>query len=317
MLREKMVGLSERAVLQELKKNPIHQQMTIKFRNKAPMKPITSHSIMDRIQIDLIDKSNDPAQCGRKRYRYILTVLDVCSRYIWLRPLEKKSSKLVTTELKKIFENYGNPAKVQHDQGSEFRGLLSHYLQQQGIKQIRSSPYHPESQGKVERTHRELKAMIKYDKLTGSKLKWHAMLEKYARILNDRKKPILGHQSPFQVFFGRSRQASAREKKFTPTQRLNIARKATKKLNERLIKRQLHKLKLPYFTKGDRVLCKIPSKISRVTSQLIFGEGIITEVNQKTYKYKVKYTTTDNAHALRTGFIFKTSWTLSKLRKNN
>ena len=33
-------------------------------------------------------------------YRYVLSIMDVFSRFIWLRPLARKTSKVVAAELK-------------------------------------------------------------------------------------------------------------------------------------------------------------------------------------------------------------------------
>ena len=80
-------------------------------------------------------------------------MLDVFSRYTWLRPLTRKSSKNVAKELKAIFDTFGNPKIVQNDRGTEFKQDVSRLLKVRDIRQIFSSPYLPESQRKLERSH--------------------------------------------------------------------------------------------------------------------------------------------------------------------
>ena len=50
--------------------------------------------------------------------RYVLLVIDVFSRFLWLRPLESKSSQVIANELVCIYMEYGSPEIIQCDQGT-------------------------------------------------------------------------------------------------------------------------------------------------------------------------------------------------------
>lgn len=50
------------------------------------------------------------------RRRHILTVIDVLSRYEWLRPLKGHSAE-VARHLEHICNEHGTPKVTQHDQG--------------------------------------------------------------------------------------------------------------------------------------------------------------------------------------------------------
>ena len=82
LLRKKYTGLSQPTILKELENNPTNKLMKLKFTNKAPIRPIVSTSVMDRIQIDLVDRSKSPSTVNGKTYRYILSVIDNFSRYV-------------------------------------------------------------------------------------------------------------------------------------------------------------------------------------------------------------------------------------------
>lgn len=57
---------------------------------------------------------------------------------------------------------FGLPKCIQTDKGTNFTStLFNQVLQQLNIKHITSSPYHPESQGALERFHQSLKTMLK------------------------------------------------------------------------------------------------------------------------------------------------------------
>ena len=77
-------------------------------------------------------------------------------------PLRKISAKTIVKALIKMFTLVGLPKSIQSDRGSNFMsGLFQQVMDELGIKQYRSSAYHPESQGALERFHQTLKNMIR------------------------------------------------------------------------------------------------------------------------------------------------------------
>ena len=77
-------------------------------------------------------------------------------------PLRNIKTKTIVRALVKFFTCVGLPKSVQSDQGSNFMsGIFQQVMHELGIKQYRSTAYHPESQGAFERFHRTLKNMIK------------------------------------------------------------------------------------------------------------------------------------------------------------
>lgn len=110
------------------------------------------------------------------------------SRFTWLRPLTDKRSLSVSRELTRIFDTFGDPKIVQHDQGSKFRKHVAILLEKRGIKDISNRPYHPQSQGKVERMHRSLKSKMNYDSIVSKQgTNWAKDLPKYEVALNKKE----------------------------------------------------------------------------------------------------------------------------------
>ena len=64
-------------------------------------------------------KSQQVEYQGRK-YRYVLSILDVFSRCHWLAPLTLKHAANVMIELKKIYDVHRTPENLQSDKGKEF-----------------------------------------------------------------------------------------------------------------------------------------------------------------------------------------------------
>ena len=106
------------------------------------------------------------AKLHGKTFRYILTVQDVFSRYVWLRPLTGKGSKQVPKELRELYCEVGPPKVLQRVNGGEFKKAVEQLCRKLEVKIIRSSPYHPQSQGKVERSHRTLRRTLDLRRMT-------------------------------------------------------------------------------------------------------------------------------------------------------
>ena len=77
-------------------------------------------------------------------------------------PLRNIKTKSIVKALINFFTFVGLPKSVQSDQGSNFTsGIFQQVMHELGINQYRSSAYHPESQGALERFHQTLKNMIR------------------------------------------------------------------------------------------------------------------------------------------------------------
>ena len=77
--------------------------------------------------------------------------------------LQPKHSRRVKSELKKIFDQHGNPRTLQSDRGKKFYGEVKTFCEKRKIEITKSRPYHPQSQGKVEQSHRSVRKKIAYD----------------------------------------------------------------------------------------------------------------------------------------------------------
>jgi hypothetical protein len=115
------------------------------------------HGIDDTWQIDLIDmiKHKDL----NNGYAYILTCIDVFSKYGWAVPIKTKEAVSALDAMKKILNQKRKPKKIHSDKGTEFvNALVQKYLVENKIKF-----YTTESDTKacvVERFNRTLKNKI-------------------------------------------------------------------------------------------------------------------------------------------------------------
>jgi len=91
-------------------------------RRRFPTNRVIVSGIDSQFQADLVDltslsKYNDG-------YKFLLTCIDIFSKYAWAIPIKSKSAKDIYDGLVKIFESGRIPKKFQTDKGTEFLNRL-------------------------------------------------------------------------------------------------------------------------------------------------------------------------------------------------
>jgi len=96
-----------------------------------------------------------------------LTILDDHSRFsMCIAACANEQRDTVQEHLIRVFRRYGLPLRITMDNGSPWGDqtgvytALEVWLMGQGIKVGHSRPYHPQTQGKLERFHRSLKSEV-------------------------------------------------------------------------------------------------------------------------------------------------------------
>lgn len=123
--------------------------------------PISSYKLIDErfqhINIDLVG----PLQPSNG-YRYCFTIIDRFTRWAEAIPIEDiKATTVAQALIKEWISRFGIPARITSDQGKQFEAELFRELNQiLGIEHLRTTSYHPQSNGMIERWHRTLKASI-------------------------------------------------------------------------------------------------------------------------------------------------------------
>ena len=140
------IGIGEKDIQSFINKSKINRQIKGKFDNKPPLHPVTSKKIWSQIQIDLMSMADKPVLMDGKEYKWVLSVIDILSRYLVLRPLHSKDTVVIARELLQVF---GAPSRVQCDRGSEFQGSVEAVARELQIQIIHSSVRHPQCQRKV------------------------------------------------------------------------------------------------------------------------------------------------------------------------
>ena len=87
-----------------INQNEEHQKQAPLFNNVPELQPVKAKEVMERLQADLVDLTG-----LKHKVQFVLVVLDVMSRFMWLRPLYSKSAGEVMRNLKSIWLTFGNP----------------------------------------------------------------------------------------------------------------------------------------------------------------------------------------------------------------
>jgi transposase InsO family protein len=132
-------------------------------------------------------------------FRYILTVVDRFTRWPEAWPLDNMSAYAVAQLLMANWiSRFGVPDTITTDQGRQFESdLFQVLLSSFGIQHARTSPYHPQSNGMVERFHRTLKAAL----TAHESPHWSTKLPVVLLALRNTVKPDIG-QTPAELVYG-------------------------------------------------------------------------------------------------------------------
>ena len=105
--------------------------------------------------------------------KYALVVVDVCTRFIFLRALKSKDAVVIAKKLLNLFRDIGPSKIIQSDNGSEFSdSKLNAVLTILNTEHHLSTPYHPRGNGVAERSVRSVKDLLP-KVLEGRVLDWN------------------------------------------------------------------------------------------------------------------------------------------------
>ena len=160
-------------------------------------------SPIQAVAMDLIG----PFVASLNNNRYILTMVDHCTGWAEAYPIPDQRNATIAHVFHNSFvSSHGCPEVLVTDNGTEFVARdFTDYLSSMGIKHIRSTPRHPESNGKIERFNRTFKEMLA-KAVRNAPEDWEehvgATLFSHRISVSD-----VTHYSPFYLLYGRQPRA--------------------------------------------------------------------------------------------------------------
>ena len=167
---------------------------------KAPLIPLPVIGVpFQRIAMDIVG----PLPRSRSGNRYILVVCDYATRYPEAVALKSIDAEHIAEELVQLFARVGIPEEILTDQGSNFTSqLLTELYKMLHVHPIRTSPYHPQTDGLVERFNQTLKAMLRKAAVEEGK-DWDKMIPYLLFAYREVPQASTGF-SPFELLYGRA-----------------------------------------------------------------------------------------------------------------
>ena len=170
---------------------------------RRPMKvPLVKMPIIgkpfERIAMDIVG----PLPKTTSGHQYILVISDYATRFPEAYPLRRFTAVSVADKLMDLFSRVGVPNEILTDQGTNFTSeLLKELYQMLGIKAITTSPYHPQTDGLVERLNQTLKFMLKKTSRS-TRRQWDKMLPLILFAYREIPQETTGF-SPFELLYSR------------------------------------------------------------------------------------------------------------------
>lgn len=132
----------------------------VRVKGKQPMYLTdTPGSSFDKVAMDVMG----PLPITSQGYRYILTLQDLLTKYLVTVPMKAATSIEIADGLRKYLISYfGAPKSILTDQDTNFTSSLIKALSHKfRITPIRTTAFHPQSNGSVERTHHVITEYLK------------------------------------------------------------------------------------------------------------------------------------------------------------
>ena len=209
--------ISESSVYRILKgfdliQSPAFEMVSAKDKFEKPTKRVHELWQTDFTQFKVLDWG----------WYYLSTILDDYSRYIiaWkLAPTMGATDVEETLELA-LKKSGLKKTRVRHrprllsDNGPAYLSKdLKKYLKRKDIDHIRGRPYHPQTQGKIERWHRSLKNVVKLQNYYSPSQLVEAIDDFVDYYNNHRYHESLDNMTPVSIYYGKNKEVQSKRDK--------------------------------------------------------------------------------------------------------
>ena len=183
-------------------------------RKRYTTRPYKTGGIDQHWQGDLVEMI--PYDNVNDGYRYILTIIDLFSRFAWAEPLRDKTGNEVAAALRRVFAKGRQPQRFQTDDGREFDNRVVQHLL--NVENIRFFTVKSQFKAAVcERFNRTLKTkMWRHFTRTGS-YRWVDVLQELISAYNAAEHRSIG-MAPIEVNGENEHEIWLRQERIAPQQ---------------------------------------------------------------------------------------------------
>ena len=127
----------------------------LRRKYRAPMRSFTAGAPMGKCHLDILG----PLRKTASGNSYVLLMVDQFTKWVEAAPIPDQSAETVArTAIDYLFSRFGCPREIVTDQGANFNSQLCEMLE---IAKKRTTPYHPNANGQIERLNRTLLQRIR------------------------------------------------------------------------------------------------------------------------------------------------------------
>ena len=168
-------------------------------RSRAPLIPIKMGYPLQMVAMDIMG----PFPISSQGNRYLLVVSDYFTRWVQAFGIPDQLATTVAHRLtNEIFFRFGLPEQLHSDQGRNFESdVISEICRLLEIVKTRTTPYHPQSDGLVERVNRTLLSMMAMA-ASDHPNQWESHLRSLCMAYKCSIQATTGY-TPFYLMFGR------------------------------------------------------------------------------------------------------------------
>ncbi|KII74858.1 Pro-Pol polyprotein [Thelohanellus kitauei] len=159
-----------------------------------PLTPMITTTLLEVVSNDILELPQSES------FRYILAVQDYFTKWLVTAALTDQKAEAVIQELVKIFANFGLPKIIHSDQSRNFESFAFQQMCRSfGIEKSRTTSYHPQSNGLVERANQSILNILRK---IGAGYEWHKILPLVTYGYNSAQHSST-KISPFEALYGR------------------------------------------------------------------------------------------------------------------
>ena len=169
----------------------------------APLKPLACSGPGELLHVDFTSIEETVPLHQEPVTRNVMVMQDHFSKYVVAYVVKDQTACTTTEMLRNGYSGlFGAPAYLVSDQGKAFTGhLISNLCELYGVQKLRTSPYHAQTNGQVERMNQTIIRMI--GKLEeDKKARWSEHLPEMLAAYNGTRSVVTGY-SPYFLLFGR------------------------------------------------------------------------------------------------------------------
>ena len=174
------------------------QRTAPKGKMRAPLVPLPVMTApFRRIAMDIVG----PLPRSRSGKRFVLVICDYATRFPEAIPMRSVDAVHVAEELLVFCSRFGVPQEILTNQGANFTSkLLTELYRMLHVHPIRTTPYHPQTDGLVERFNKTLKSMLRKAAISEGK-DWDKMVPYLLFAYREVEQVSTGF-SPFELVYG-------------------------------------------------------------------------------------------------------------------